>query len=131
MRLQPVSRVPAPALLEALPDTVVVADGAGHIAYVNPAVRVLLGHDAEDLVGRPLTVLMPARLRAGHGEGHDLPGSGSRPCILARVRSGRAGPGKDRNLEQCLAASVRLHCPRGFKRRSGGGNRVEDPNRVA
>jgi PAS domain S-box-containing protein len=69
MRLQPVSRVPAPALLEALPDTVVVADGTGHIAYVNPAVRVLLGHDAEDLVGRPLTVLMPARLRAGHGEG--------------------------------------------------------------
>jgi PAS domain S-box-containing protein len=61
--------VAPPALLEALPDTVVVADGAGHIAYVNPAVRVLLGHDAEDLVGRPLTVLMPERLRAGHGEG--------------------------------------------------------------
>jgi phosphoserine phosphatase RsbU/P len=61
--------VPAPALLEALPDTVVVADGAGRIAYVNPAVHVLLGHDPAELVGRPLTVLMPERFRAGHGEG--------------------------------------------------------------
>ena len=69
MRPESVPSVPAPALLEALPDTVVVADGAGRIAYVNPAVRVLLGHDAADLVGRSLTVLMPERFRTGHGEG--------------------------------------------------------------
>ncbi|WP_106275593.1 SpoIIE family protein phosphatase [Geodermatophilus tzadiensis] len=61
--------LPAPALLEALPDTVVVADEAGNIAYVNPAVRALLGHDPGDLTGRPLTVLMPERLRDSHGEG--------------------------------------------------------------
>jgi PAS domain S-box-containing protein len=61
--------IPAPALLEALPDTVVVADGAGRIAYVNPAVRALLGHDPADLTGRSLTVLMPERLRGGHGAG--------------------------------------------------------------
>ena len=59
----------APALLEALPDTVVVADRDGRIAYVNPAVRTLLGHRPEDLTGRSLTVLMPERLRRGHGEG--------------------------------------------------------------
>ncbi len=61
--------LPAPALLAALPDTVVVADGAGRIAYVNPAVRTLLGHDPADLVGRSLTVLMPERLRGSHGAG--------------------------------------------------------------
>ncbi len=61
--------VPAPSLLEALPDTVVVADGAGRIAYVNPAVRTLLGHDPADLTGRSLTVLMPERLRGSHGAG--------------------------------------------------------------
>jgi sigma-B regulation protein RsbU (phosphoserine phosphatase) len=59
----------APALLEALPDTVVVADRNGHIAYINPAVRNLLGHRPDDLTGRPLTVLMPERLRQGHGTG--------------------------------------------------------------
>ena len=35
--------VTAPSLLTALPDTVVVADARGRIAYVNPHVRVLLG----------------------------------------------------------------------------------------
>ncbi|MFP5369744.1 MAG: SpoIIE family protein phosphatase [Actinomycetes bacterium] len=56
-------------LLEGLPDTVVVADREGRIAYVNPAVRVLLGHDPDVLIGQPLQVLMPARFRHGHGEG--------------------------------------------------------------
>ncbi|KGH45457.1 histidine kinase [Modestobacter caceresii] len=59
----------APALLEALPDTVVVADRDGRIAYVNPAVHTLLGHRPEELIGESLTVLMPERLRRGHGTG--------------------------------------------------------------
>ena len=59
----------APALLEALPDAVVVADRHGDIAYVSRAVTHLLGHLPEDLVGRPLQVLMPERLRVGHGTG--------------------------------------------------------------
>ncbi|WP_232807342.1 SpoIIE family protein phosphatase [Geodermatophilus chilensis] len=59
----------APALLEALPDAVVVADREGRIAYVNPAIHALLGHRPEVLVGQPLTVLMPERLRRGHGDG--------------------------------------------------------------
>src|SRR5918998_44799 len=61
--------VTAPALLAALPDTVVVADRDGRIAYVNGAVQVLLGHRPEALLGRSLTVLMPERLRSGHGAG--------------------------------------------------------------
>ena len=69
MTAEPVAEVPAAGLLEALPDTVVVADGAGRIAYINPAVTTLLGHDPADLVGRSLTVLMPERYRHGHGEG--------------------------------------------------------------
>ncbi|TFV63059.1 PAS domain S-box protein [Geodermatophilus sp. DF01-2] len=59
----------APALLEALPDAVVVADREGRITYVNPAIRQLLGHRPDDLMGRSLTVLMPERLRRGHGTG--------------------------------------------------------------
>ncbi|MFW3170908.1 SpoIIE family protein phosphatase [Geodermatophilus sp. CPCC 206100] len=63
------SALAAPLLLAALPDTVVVADADGRIAYVSPAVRELLGHDPAGLLGRPLTVLMPERLRHAHGEG--------------------------------------------------------------
>ncbi|HEV7872164.1 MAG TPA: SpoIIE family protein phosphatase [Modestobacter sp.] len=57
------------ALLEALPDMVVVADHHGHISYVNRAVSTLLGHDPDALLGQSLMVLMPERLRAGHGTG--------------------------------------------------------------
>src|SRR3712207_5183494 len=69
MALEHDAAVIAPSLLTALPDAVIVADREGRIAYVNPAIRTLLGHEPADLVGRSLTVLMPERLRRGHGEG--------------------------------------------------------------
>ena len=65
----PTSAVAAPALLEALPDAVVVADSEGRIVYTNPALRSLLGHDPAALRGEPLTVLVPERLRAAHVQG--------------------------------------------------------------
>jgi phosphoserine phosphatase RsbU/P len=61
--------VPAESLLDALPDTVVVADAGGRVAYVNDAVHALLGHDPAALLGRPLEVLMPERFRGAHGAG--------------------------------------------------------------
>jgi phosphoserine phosphatase RsbU/P len=45
----PTSGVAAPALLEALPDVVVVVDAAARIVYANPAIRTLLGHEPADL----------------------------------------------------------------------------------
>ncbi len=63
------SALPARALVEALPDTVVVADADGRISYVNPAVSALLGYAATDLLGRSLTVLMPERFRSPHAAG--------------------------------------------------------------
>jgi PAS domain S-box-containing protein len=65
----PTSGVGAPALLEALPDVVVVVDAAARIVYVNPAVRTLLGHEPADLLGRPLTVLVPRDLRDAYKAG--------------------------------------------------------------
>jgi sigma-B regulation protein RsbU (phosphoserine phosphatase) len=67
MALDHDAAVTAPALLTALPDTVVVADATGRIAYVNPAVRVLLGYEPAAVLGQPLEVLMPGRFRTGHG----------------------------------------------------------------
>ncbi len=61
--------LPAELLLDALPDTVVVADAEGRVAYVNAAVSTLLGHDPVALLGRPLEVLMPERFRGAHGAG--------------------------------------------------------------
>ena len=67
MALDHEAAVTAPSLLTALPDTVVVADAAGLITYVNPQVQVLLGYEPAAVLGRPLEVLMPQRFRHGHG----------------------------------------------------------------
>jgi PAS domain S-box-containing protein len=63
------SLVAAPALLEALPDVVVVVDRSGCIVYANPALRSLLGHEPAVLRGRPLTVLVPEHLRTAYTVG--------------------------------------------------------------
>ncbi|SNR62710.1 SpoIIE family protein phosphatase [Blastococcus mobilis] len=67
----PTSLVAAPALLEALPDAVVVADRSGCIVHANPALRSLLGHDPSLVRGRPLTVLVPERLHVAYAAGFD------------------------------------------------------------
>src|SRR4051794_33763696 len=79
----PTSLVAAPALLEALPDVVVVVDRNGCIVYANPALRSLLGHDPADLRGRPLTVLVPERRREAYAAGF--------PRLLAADSEGLLG----------------------------------------
>lgn len=59
----------APALLEALPDAVIVADADGNVLYANAAIQTLLGYRPEQLTGRSLTVLMPERFRPAHSAG--------------------------------------------------------------
>lgn len=55
--------------LDSLPDAVVAADGSHHIVYANRGITRLLGWEPGELVGQPLTRLMPARMQAAHREG--------------------------------------------------------------
>jgi phosphoserine phosphatase RsbU/P len=55
--------------LHHVPDAVIVADLGNRIRYANPAVSSLLGWTQAELAGRPLTALVPARLRAAHQAG--------------------------------------------------------------
>ncbi len=67
----PTTGIGAPAILQCLPDVVVVADIGGRIVYTNPAMQTLLGHDPAELRGAPLTTLVPERFRAAHAAGFD------------------------------------------------------------
>jgi PAS domain S-box-containing protein len=53
-------------LLEFVPDAMVIADEAGAIVHVNRAAERLFGWSVDELRGRPVEVLLPARFRAMH-----------------------------------------------------------------
>jgi PAS domain S-box-containing protein len=57
------------ALVEADPDGVVTIDEGSTILAVNPAMSRIFGYRPEQMVGKPLTVLMPHRLRDAHLRG--------------------------------------------------------------
>lgn len=47
------------AVLDGLPEAVIVARPEGVITFVNAAARGLLGYDANEVVGQPITILVP------------------------------------------------------------------------
>lgn len=51
-------------LLDGMVDAVILATAAGVMSYLNPAAVELLGSGPVDLVGMPLTTIVPERLRA-------------------------------------------------------------------
>ena len=64
---QPDSRFEA--LAESAPDAILTIDAQSTILSANPAVERIFGWDPGELVGRPLTTLIPERMRAAHDAG--------------------------------------------------------------
>lgn len=54
------------ALVEFAPVAIVVVDGDGRIVLVNAAADDLFGYDRVELIGQPLEILLPERLRDTH-----------------------------------------------------------------
>jgi PAS domain S-box-containing protein len=93
------SEMQAEAILEAASEGILVVDQNGSIVSVNGRIEAMFGYSREDLLGAPVEMLLPDRLRSGHcghrvayfldphvrpmGRGRDL---------LARRRDGREFP---------------------------------------
>jgi PAS domain S-box-containing protein len=59
----------ATVLVETAPDAIVLADGRGTIILWNKAAQALFGYTAQEAIGKPLTLIMPARYRDAHAKG--------------------------------------------------------------
>jgi PAS domain S-box-containing protein len=67
--------------LEAAPDAVLIVNPAGLIQLVNSQTETLFGYERSELIGQPIEVLVPTRLRdrhPGHRAGY-LPTAATRP----------------------------------------------------
>jgi PAS domain S-box-containing protein len=53
-------------LLESTPDAIVIVNALGRIVLVNQQTEQLFGYRREDLIGKPVEILVPERFRTGH-----------------------------------------------------------------
>jgi PAS domain S-box-containing protein len=56
-------------VVETAPDAVISIDESGAILFANPATARIFGYDPTELIGKPLTILMPEFLRKLHENG--------------------------------------------------------------
>ena len=86
-------------LLESAPDAMVIVDPDGRITLANRQTEQVFGYPREELLGRPVEVLVPERFRAGHSlhRGGYLARPGVRPMgaglqLYARRKDGSEFP---------------------------------------
>lgn len=56
-------------LLESAPDAMIVVDDSGKMIIVNNQAETMFAYTREEMIGRPIEILLPRRLRRAHG-GH-------------------------------------------------------------
>ncbi len=89
------------AVLKLVPDAIVGTDMNGRIIQFNPAAERIFGHSSASVLGEPVEMLIPARLRAGHHESQQRfanNGGDTRMMGLRRVK-GLHADGQEIDLE--------------------------------
>ncbi len=85
MRFEPFADGPTKQLIDGVPDAIVLVDGSGAIVLANKQVEALLGYTEEELLGQPIEILVPERLRHRHV---DYRGAFSRSPSVRAMGSG-------------------------------------------
>lgn len=93
------------AITQSAHSAIVSSDGAGNIATWNHGAELIFGYTESEMLGRPLTVLMPERFRDQHAEGMARVGAGGTSHIIGKAveLSGLRRNGSEFPLEMTLA----------------------------
>jgi len=93
------------AVAETANDGVVTSDSQGKIVYFNPAAARLFSYSAEEVIGQPLTVIMPARFHELHRRGFERYLAGGQSKVMGKTveLAGRRKDGTEFPLELSLA----------------------------
>ena len=93
------------ALLDASPNPVVATDATGRIAYLNAKVETTFGYARDELLGRPVEVLVPTHAAARHARRRDgfHAHPVARPAGIGLDLSGRRKDGSEFPVEVSLA----------------------------
>lgn len=92
-------------VVEANTNGLLVADKAGQLVLVNPALARMFGYDAEELLGQPLDILLPDAVKSGHGRqfaGY-MGAPAARPMGQGRELRGRRKDGSEFPIEISLS----------------------------
>lgn len=73
------------AVAESAREGIVTADATGSIVSWNPAAAEIFGYEDEEVLGRPLTTLMPDRYRTAHDAGFALFLSTHEPRVIGKT----------------------------------------------
>jgi PAS domain S-box-containing protein len=93
------------SVVESTPDAIILADHRGMIISLNKSAQLIFGYLEEEILGRPLTLLMPARYREAHQKGieRSRAGGGSRLIGKTIELHGLRKDGSEFPLELSLA----------------------------
>ncbi len=74
------------ALLESVPDAIAVVDRQGALIYVNSVAETLFGYASDEILGKPVDLLLPVRLHDVHHIDREVD-SPKEPCVTRRAGS--------------------------------------------
>jgi len=92
-------------LLESAPDGIVVVDSSGNIVIVNTQAERMFGYSREELLGKPIEILVPRRYEQSHVAQRDayINAPRTRPMGAGRALMGRKKDGTEIPVEISLS----------------------------
>lgn len=73
------------SVVQAAADAIILADGQGNIVSWNKAASSIFGHKEKEVLGKPLTLVIPERYRTAHLQGLERVRSGGEPRVIGKT----------------------------------------------